>query len=104
MSANTYWLSDGGQVTGPFAPEQIRNMWNAGHITAASLLCQDGSERWEQARPLIERWSQVSPLPRTQTVIVEETKSDTISIIAKLLVALIGFGIIIFGIVSSLGK
>lgn len=59
---HTYWVSQAGQVFGPYTIAQLDAMWSSGQITADALTCLDGSEYW---RPVIElmRQAESPPLP-----------------------------------------
>lgn len=43
---NTYFVAHGSSITGPFAEEQLLNMWRSGAITADAHVCLDGTEEW----------------------------------------------------------
>ena len=44
--SDRFYLSDGEEVRGPYAKDQLRSMWGSGQITAASLYCAEGSQEW----------------------------------------------------------
>ena len=44
------YITRGGQRDGPFSPDQIRNMWAAGELTADTLYWFDGLADWCPAR------------------------------------------------------
>ncbi len=50
--ATYLWLND--QQAGPFTALQLRSMWTAGTITAATLCWQDGMEEWAPLGSAVE--------------------------------------------------
>lgn len=52
----TYWLARvaGGDTEGPFDLPQLRTMYNNGAITAASVVCEVGSEQWVPVAEVIK--------------------------------------------------
>ena len=69
-----YLISDGGEVRGPFAKDQLRSMWSAGQITAAALYRRDGSEDWKGIEELRLSEAAAAPAKVVATSVVE-TKS-----------------------------
>lgn len=43
---NTYHINDNCKVTGPFAEEQLINLWKAGQVTANAMVRLEGTEEW----------------------------------------------------------
>lgn len=59
MSAERYWLSKNGEVTGPFWRGKVMQMRAAGEIGEADQLCKDGTEEWVNAEEELQflAWS-----------------------------------------------
>lgn len=51
----TYFVSDKGEVRGPFAESQLLQMWNSGHITVEAQVCEQGSQDWFPASMLMKQ-------------------------------------------------
>ena len=47
---NAYYIAEGEQVAGPFAEEQLVNMWRNGSVTANAQVCLEGSGEWVSIR------------------------------------------------------
>ena len=46
MSPERYWVSQAGRATGPFEKVEVKQMWDAGKITAEDLVCPAHSSEW----------------------------------------------------------
>lgn len=68
MNAPLYFLSFNGVVTGPFAPEQIRGMWQAGSITADAQICPVGQESWMPAQIIAQSAGNLTALGRAGVI------------------------------------
>jgi len=55
MTADSYYISQAGVITGPFTTAQIRSLWKSGGITADSMHRPAGSETWSPVADLIKR-------------------------------------------------
>lgn len=73
---NTYWLSrDGGAAAeGPFAEDQILAMWRHGAITAAALVCLEGTEDWVPVAEEIRAMEQLNPSIAVQRQAVNQAR------------------------------
>jgi hypothetical protein len=78
---DSFFISDGGEVRGPFAKDQLRFMWSAGQITAAAQYCRDGSEDWKRIEEL--RLSEAAATPaKVEATNVVETKGSGAGLVA----------------------
>lgn len=81
LVTDRFFISDGGEVRGPYAKDQLRSMWSAGQITAAALYRPDGSEDWKSIEEL--RLSQAAAFPaRVETINVVETTDSGAGLVA----------------------
>lgn len=52
---NLYWLSrNGAAAEGPFAEDQLLQMWRSGGVGARDQVCIEGEEEWTLVKELIE--------------------------------------------------
>jgi len=65
MTADSYYISQAGAVTGPFTTDQIRGMWTGGKITADAFCLKEGASDWRELRHAPEL---TEPIPTTITV------------------------------------
>ncbi len=49
-----YWLSTGGEASGPFTADQIREMHRSGAIPATAMVCPRGGTVWQPSMTLID--------------------------------------------------
>jgi hypothetical protein len=68
MNPPLYFLSTQGTVTGPFAPEQIRGMWQSGSITADAQICPVGAEDWQPAQSIAQSAGNLTALGRAGVI------------------------------------
>ena len=47
-----FFISDGGEVRGPYEREQLQSMWKAGQVTASTLYCPEASQEWSSSDKL----------------------------------------------------
>lgn len=101
--ADRFFISDGGEVRGPFAKDQLRSMWGAGQITAASLYCPEGSEDWNDIAGL--QLSEVVNAPsKVETANIVETKGSGAGAVAiGSVLCLIGVVLVFVPNVGALG-
>ena len=77
-----FFISDGGEVRGPFAKDQLRSMWSAGKVTADTMACAEGSQEWKGLGELQLSESLIPPLPPLKVPEVVVTKSSGASTVA----------------------
>jgi hypothetical protein len=81
VMTDRFFISDGGEVRGPYAKDQLRSMWGAGQITAAALYRRDGSEDWKSIEEL--RLSQAFAVPaKVEAINVVETTGSGAGLVA----------------------
>lgn len=81
LMTDRFFISDGGEVCGPFAKDQLRSMWSVGQITAAAQYRRDGSEDWKGIEEL--RLSDAAAAPaRVEATNVVETKGRGAGLVA----------------------
>lgn len=102
---STYlWLND--QQAGPFTALQLRSMWTAGTITAATLCWQEGMEEWVPvgesieeaiaAEKQAERESAVAPVVNKKVPAASEKPERQVNVLwLTLLAAFMFFGLFI---------
>jgi hypothetical protein len=67
-----FFISDGGEMRGPYAKDQLRSMWGAGQITAAAMACAEGSQEWKGIQELqLMAGATPPPIPAEAAKIVE---------------------------------
>jgi TM2 domain-containing membrane protein YozV len=60
-----YFLTVGSEQKGPYTFSQVQNMWRSGVITADTLYCQQGFDKWLPVSSLAGQLdSQAAPLSR----------------------------------------
>ncbi len=90
-----FFISDGGEVRGPYAKDQLRSMWGAGQITAAAMACAEGSQEWKGIQELqLTAGATPPPIPAEAAKIVE-TKGSGAGAVA------IGFVLCAVGVVLA---
>ena len=69
MTAKKYWVSRGGETSGPYMVGQLLRMWDSGNITHEDHMCQVEMEDWLPADQVVgwlqedrEQYAQ-SPVP-----------------------------------------
>ncbi len=101
--ADRFFISDGGEVRGPFAKDQLRSMWSAGQITAATVYCPEGSEEWKEVTGL-QLSGAATPLSKVETANVVETKGSGAGAVAiGSVLCLIGAVLVFVPSVAALG-
>jgi hypothetical protein len=92
---NRFFISDGGEVRGPYAKAQLRSMWGAGQITAAAMVCPEGSQEWQSVEVLQLSPGAVPPPLPSQAATVVETKGSGSGAVA------VGFVLCLIGVVLA---
>lgn len=94
----TYWLSrDGAPTEGPYALDQLRSMWNSGHVTALDLAAEDGTEKWLRLADLMARTAPPAaappPLPLPTRKASAKRKTHPLT---KVMAVVLTFGLVAF--------
>ena len=68
----SFYVSRGGDVSGPFTAAQVRGLWQRGEITLADHLCLAGTEQWiatDDARAFLDELPAPESRPPIRVVI-----------------------------------
>lgn len=86
-----FFISDGGEVRGPYAKDQLRSMWGAGQITAAAMVCAEGSQEWQNVEALqLSAGAVPPPIPAQVATVVETKGSGAGAVAVGVVLCLIG--------------
>jgi hypothetical protein len=104
---SSYFIDEKGEVQGPLTQQQLNALYHSGRITAATKVCEEGTENWQpyykaagEPTPEIEQAKKVKSVPTAEPTHFENndeefegiTKTQGRILIALFLLGLMGIG------------